>query len=355
MTFKPSKSSPSGDRLLVVDLASTSRNWALKADGEATIRAAAPPGWGVYFVRAATISDGDGSPTPSPEALEAIAGAEAYFGFGISRPLFAAGRHLRWVHSATAGMGSLLFPEMLASDVLLSNSAGVHGPPIAESVLAGVMHFLRGLDVAIDQQRASVWKKSFFVSGDSPLREVADCRVLVIGAGGIGSEVATRFQALGATCVGLRRRPALGAPPGFARVAGPEALEAELPHADVVVVAAPMTRETDGLLNAQRLDLLPRHAIVANVARGALVDETALAARLADGRLRGAVLDVFLAEPLAPSSPLWQLRSALLTPHVSAVSPLRFWPRQLSLFVDNWARYNRGETLRNLVNKEAGY
>jgi phosphoglycerate dehydrogenase-like enzyme len=252
-------------------------------------------------------------------------------------------------------MGSLLFPEMLARDVLLTNSAGVHGPPIAESVVAGVMHFLRGLDVAVDQQRQGLWSKSFFVSGDSPLREVADCRVLVIGAGGIGSEVARRFQALGARCVGIRRRPELGIAAGFSRVAGPDAIDRELPEADVVVVAAPMTRDTGGLLDARRLDLLPRHAIVANVARGALVNESALAERLAAGRLRGAVLDVFSQEPLAPSSPLWRTRSALLTPHVSAVSPLRFWPRQLSLFVDNWARYHRGETLRNLVDKEAGY
>lgn len=347
--------SSGGGRLLVVDLASTSRNWALKPDGEETIRRAAPPGWRTYFVRAATVSDGDGSPTPSPEAQGAIADAEAYFGFGISRPLFVAGTRLRWVHSATAGMGGLLFPEMVASSALLTNSAGVHGPPIAESVLAGVMHFLRGIDVAVDQQRQGLWRKSFFVAGDSPLREVADCRVLVIGAGGIGAEVATRFQALGAACVGIRRRPERGIPAGFARVSGPEALDAELPEADVVVVAAPMTRQTSGLLDARRLDLLPRHAIVVNVARGALVDEAALAERLASGRLRGAVLDVFSHEPLAPTSPLWRMRSALLTPHVSAVSPLRFWPRQLSLFVENWTRYHRGETLRNLVDKEAGY
>ncbi len=350
-----SSNSTSAGRLLVVDLASTSRNWALKADGEATIRQAAPAGWRVYFVQAATVSDGDGSPTPSAEALDAIARAEAYFGFGISRPLFLAAPELRWVHSATAGMGSLLFPEMVASDVLLTNSAGVHGPPIAESVLAGVMHFLRGLDVAVDQQREGRWSKSFFVAGDSPLREVADCRVLVIGAGGIGSEVATRFQALGAECIGIRRRPERGVPPGFARVAGPGAVDGELPLADVVVVAAPMTADTGDLLDGRRLDLLPAHAIVVNVARGPLLDEAALADRLRRGRLRGAVLDVFTEEPLAPSSPLWQLRSALLTPHVSAVSPLRFWPRQLSLFVDNWARYARGEPLHNLVDKDAGY
>lgn len=343
------------ERLLVVNLASTSRNWALKAEGEAAIRAAAPPGWRVRFVQAATTSDGDGARTPSVEALDAIADAEAYFGFGIPRALFVAAKRLRWVHSATAGMGGLLYPEMLERDVLLTNSAGIHGPPIAESVLAGVLHFLRGLDVAVDQQRDGTWRKSFFVSGESPLREVADCRVLVVGAGGIGTEVATRFQALGAECVGIRRRPDLGTPPGFSRVVGPGALDAELPGADVVVVAAPLTGETTGLLSAERMDRLPRHAIVVNVARGDLVDEDALAARLGDGRLRGAVLDVFREEPLAPSSPLWRLRSALLTPHISAVSPLRFWPRQLALFIDNWARYVRKAPLRNLVDKRAGY
>ena len=114
-----------------------------------------------------------------------------------------------------------------------------------------------------------------------------------------GSEVATRFTALGATCIGIRRRPELGTPPGFARVAGLSALDDELPTANVLVVAAPMTDHTRGVINGQRLDLLPPHAVVANVARGTLLDEGALAQRLASGRLRGvaAVLDVFEQEP----------------------------------------------------------
>ncbi len=142
---------------------------------------------------------------------------------------------------------------------------------------------------------------------------------------------------------------------GFDRVVGPEGIDQCLPTSDVVVLAAPLTNETRSLLTAGRLDLLPRHAIVVNVARGALVDEQALAERLASGRLRGAVLDVFEHEPLASDSPLWQLRSAVVTPHVSPVSPGRFWPRQLDLFLDNWRRYVKGEPLRNLVDKHAGY
>jgi phosphoglycerate dehydrogenase-like enzyme len=146
-----------------------------------------------------------------------------------------------------------------------------------------------------------------------------------------------------------------GQPPGFERVVSLAELDDELPNHDVVVLAAPLTSQTASLLTAERLDLLPRNAIVVNVARGAMLDETALAERLADGRLRAAALDVFREEPLAASSPLWQVREILLTPHVSPVSPGRFWPRQLDLFLDNWRRYSKGEPLRNIVDKHAGY
>jgi len=287
--------------------------------------------------------------------MEAVRDAEVYFGFGIPRPLFLESRALRWVHSAAAGVGSALYAEMLASDVVLTNSAGVHAIPIAEYVVAGVLHFFRGLDLAGAQQRERVWDKKFFVSDDSLVREVGGAVVLIVGAGGIGGEVATRLTALGARCVGVRRHPERGVPAGFDRVVGPEALDRELPLADVVVLTAPLTPESKGLFSAQRLERLKPGAILVNVARGALVDEAALGERLARGQLRGAVLDVFGEEPLAAESPLWQLRSALLTPHISPVSPGRFWPRALELFCDNWRRYDRGEPLRNLVDKQAGY
>jgi phosphoglycerate dehydrogenase-like enzyme len=132
-------------------------------------------------------------------------------------------------------------------------------------------------------------------------------------------------------------------------------LNAELRLADVVVIAAPLTNATHGLMTAERLDLLARGAVLVNVSRGALVDEAALIERLRSGKLRGAVLDVFAEEPLAATSALWQLRSAVVTPHVSPVSPGQFWPRQLELFLDNWRRYQHGEPLRNVVDKHAGY
>ena len=343
------------DRLLVVDLAATSRNWALTPDGEQRLVEAAPAGWRVRVIRAPTSSDGDGPPRPSDEVMSAVRDAEVYFGFGMPRPLFLQAAGLRWVHSAAAGVGSALYPEMVASDVLLTNSAGVHAIPIAEYIVGGVLYFLRGFDLAADQQRHSEWSKTPFVRVDSVLREMDTVRALIIGVGGLGGATAQRLAALGARCTGIRRRANLGAPAGFERVAPLDQLDAELPIHDVVVLAAPLTPETSGLLTASRVDLLPETAIVVNVARGAMIDEIALIERLQAGRLRGAVVDVFREEPLSLASPLWQLRNVLLTPHVSPVSPGRFWPRQLDLFLGNWSRYVRGESLLNVVDKQAGY
>jgi phosphoglycerate dehydrogenase-like enzyme len=342
-------------RRLVVDLAATSRNWALPDWGERLLREAAPEGWEVVVASSPTSSDGDGAAGPSPEVLAAIRSAEAYFGFGISPALFAEARALRWVHSAAAGVGSVLFPAMLASDVALTNSAGVHAVPIAEYVVAGVLHFTRGLDVASAQQRAGVWDKRPFTALDAPLRELGDSRALVVGTGGIGQAVARRMTAFGTTVVGVRRRPELGPPEGFDRVVGADAIDAELRRSDVVVLAAPATPATDRLLTAERIALLPKEAIVVNVARGSLLDEEALVAALRGGRLRGAVLDVFRREPLAAESPLWQLPNVLLTPHVSPVSPAGFWRRELALFLGNWEAWVRGQPLRNVVDKNAGY
>lgn len=342
-------------RLLVADVAARSKNWSLTPEGAERLRAATPLGWKLHIVESPTSSDGDGPPRPSDEVMDAIRDAEVYFGFGIPRDLFVEAKKLKWVHSAAAGVGSALHDEMRTSNVLLTNSAGIHAIPIAEYAVAGILHFLRGFDVAIDQQRQAKWDKAFFVAEDAPLREMDTVRALIIGTGGLGGETGKRLAALGARVTGVRRRVALGPPAGFERVIPLSQLDAALPDHDVIVLAAPLTPDTDGLMTAARLDLLPRGAIIVNVARGALIDDEALVERLTSGRLRGAVLDVFREEPLASTSPLWHLRQILLTPHISPVSPGRFWPRQLDLFLGNWARFINGEPLVNQVDKNAGY
>jgi phosphoglycerate dehydrogenase-like enzyme len=342
-------------RKLVVNLRAKAPVWRIPEHVEQEFVTNAPPGWTVSIVKADTISDGDGGHAPSPEALAEIADAEVYFGFGITPALFHAAKSLRWIHTSTAGVGSLLFEGLRNSEVTLTNSAGVHAIPMAEYVVAGLMYFWRGFDITSHSQRVGSWERNDFVERDSPIREVGENSVLIVGTGGIGREVAKRLSGLGASCTGLRRRPEEGTPEGFQRVAGLDALDALLPNADALVLAAPLTPLTQNLITGARLDLLPRHAVVVNVARGAMLEESELAERLASHRLRGAVLDVFQTEPLAPASPLWQLRRALVTPHISAVTPRRFWDREGALFSENWRRYVTGIPLRNVVNKDAGY
>ena len=350
-----SQRAPHPQGRLVVDLRATSRVWSLTDEVAAAIRAAAPPGWTTYVVDATTVSDGDGNASPGAEVMRAVADADAYVGFGMPRALFLAATRLRWIHSAAAGVGSLLFPELLASDVVLTNSAGVHAIPMAEHVLGGILFLLRQFDVAVAQQRAGTWDRDPFVGDGSRVRELGECRALILGAGGIGTEIARRLAALGVRCTGIRRRPDRGTPEGFEEVFGAEALDSQVPRADILIVAAPATGATRGLVTAERLDHLPEGAIVVNVARGSLLDERALAARLRDGRLGGAVIDVFEREPLPSESDLWSAPRLLLTPHVSATSPRGYWQRQLELFTDNWARFAAGRPMRNVVDKQAGY
>lgn len=342
-------------RHAVIDLRSRTPHMRMPEWVTDELRAQVPSGWRLTVIASPSVPVGGSAESISAETFEAIRDAEIYFGYGIPGALIEAGQKLKWAHSMAAGVGGSISPALRAQGVTLTNSAGIYAEGIADTVLGGVIHFLRGLDVAVRQQAASVWDQTTFPRPDTMMREVDEMRVLVIGAGGIGSAVARRFSALGCTCTGLRRRPELGPLPGFERVAGPEALESELPHADVVVVAAPSTSATNEVLDGPRLALLPEGAIVVNVARGSLIHEESLLGALDSGRLRGAVLDVFQTEPLPASSAFWRHPRVLITPHVSGVAPRRQWVRALALFEDNWRRYVAGEPLRNVVDLDAGY
>ena len=347
-------------RHLVVDLMSNVPHMRLPDAVADQVKASCLPGWRMTVVQSPTVSGGDGTNTVSAETLAAVADAEAYYGFGAPPAMLEAAPAMRWVHSAAAGVGASITPVLrrrvaASAPLVFTNSAGLYGEPMADTIVAGVLHFVRGLDAAVRLQAESRWVQRVFAEGETEARELDDYRVLVVGAGGIGSAVARRFSALGLHCTGVRRRPEQGLPPGFAAVVGPAGLDDALTRADILVIAAPATADTQLLLDARRVALLPAGAIVVNVARGGLVEDEPLRAALDAGRLRGAVLDVFHTEPLPVESPWWQHPRVLITPHVSGVSPRRYWARALELFTDNWRRFAAGEPLRNVVDLDAGY
>lgn len=339
---------------LVVDLQDRRPVWSLPGWARDKIRSAAPHGWSVAFMRTPADGSGDGSLRAPPELLDAVADARVYMGYGVPAQVLEGAGQLEWAHSAAAGVGSSLGAAMLDRDVLFTNSAGVHGPPMAESVMAMLLHFARGLDLAVRAQREGRWGAAEFWAADSPVAELAGSTVGVIGFGGIGREVARRASCMGSRVVAVRRTGSSAQDDEVAVRNGPDGLSHVLANSDYVVLAVPETARTRNMMNRRRIFSMKRGAVLVNVARGRIVDEEALLEALDAGHLRGAGLDVFHAEPLPRNHPFYQHPRVLVTPHVSATTR-RFWERETDLIADNLQRFARGEPLRNLVDKAAGY
>jgi phosphoglycerate dehydrogenase-like enzyme len=253
---------------------------------------------------------------------------------------------LKWLHITRAGVPLSLAALLEGRPTQLTNASGVHAPGIAEYVLGVTLaHLQRHQDLqALNRSRD--WDKRF------TFRELGGATVGILGPGAIGLAAARLFKAFGARVVGLRRRPE--PLPDLDRTYTPADLAEFLPDLDVLVIAAPLTRETQSLLGAAELARLKRGAYLVNIARGAIVDETALLEALRSGQVGGAALDVFEDEPLPPASPFWSAPNVLVTPHMSGKTD-RVNDRRFSLFADNLARFVAGEPLRNVVDVKLGY
>ena len=285
------------------------------------------------------------------EAVDRIGDAEVVYGSRITREQLAAAARLRWIHSPAAGIGHMLFPEMIQSRVVMTNSRGNSAVTIAEHVIGVTLALLRQFPLAWRRQAERIWAQDEFHAGAS-MRTLRDARVLVVGMGAIGGETARLFNAFGARVTGIRRKPT--PVEGHVTVVGPDRLHDELPHTDVVVLCAPQTAETLHLIGAKELAMMKDDSVLVNVSRGKLIDEAALAITLASGRLRGAALDVFEHEPLSHDSPLWARDDVIVTPHVSGFHS-RHWPETTRIFSENLRRFDAGQPLLNLVDKKAGY
>ena len=262
---------------------------------------------------------------------------------------------LAWVHSASAGVERVLTPAAAARGLVISNARGVFSAPIAEYVLMMILAVSRRLPQLLELQRERTWQ---------PLEaiEMRDVTVGVVGLGSIGRAVAELASAFGSRVIATRRRDDAGTSGGPDGEALPDSVEVLPAHAlpellarsDFVVLALPLTPETEDLFDEQRLSMMKASAWLINVARGRLVDERALVRALHDGTIRGAVLDTLRDEPLAAESPLYDVPNLIVTPHTAWTSG-RVLDRSIDLFCENLVNFRRGEPMRNAVDPKSGY
>jgi len=279
----------------------------------------------------------------------------------VDRDIFPAATRLRWVQSPAVGVGSLMFPELLASPVVVTSARGIRARAIAEHVIAVTIALARRLPAAMRAQVAHHWAQNELEGPTSGVRSLDGLQMGIVGLGSIGMEIVKLAAPFGIRISGIRRRGPDDASQTHEtrkttspRVLSPEHLPELLEKSDVVVLAVPHTPETKQLIGRAELDRMKRGAFLVNIARGKLIDDSAVADALRDGRLGGAALDVFTREPLEASSPYWDLPNVIVTPHTSGAMQ-DYWTPLVALFSENLRRFEKGEPLVNVVDKIAGY
>ena len=276
---------------------------------------------------------------------DGIGEAEFLLAFRPPRGLWERAKRLRMVQMTGAGIDTLLPAPDLPPAVRIANARGIHGVHMGEFALAMMLAFEKRIPTWIEQQRERRWNYL-------GIRTLRGKTVAILGLGAIGIEVVRLSRAFGMRVVGTRRS---GEPvEGVDRVVGPEGSLELLADADYLVILLPLTPETRGFVDAGILDALPEHAVVVNLARGGIVDEAALIKRLENGRLRGAAFDVFEREPLPEDDPIWSAPNTILTPHISGWFP-GYAEKLAEIFTENLGRLERGETLRNEIDRTRGY
>ena len=284
------------------------------------------------------------------ELADALPGADVLFVWAFRSDAVAAAwpaaDALRWVHTASAGVDRLLFPALLESDVVLTNSRGVFDRPMAEYVLGTVLTFAKDMHTTLRQQDERHWQHR-------ETERIEHKRALVVGTGPIGRAIARLLSAAGLRVAGAGRTARDG-DADFGTVHASDDLAQVVGDFDYVVLAAPLTDQTKDLVDADVLARFKPTARLVNVGRGELVVQDDLIAALQAGHLGGAALDVFESEPLPRSSPLWEMPNVLVSPHMSG-DTVGWTDELVELFQRMLGDYARGEALGNVVDKERGY
>jgi D-2-hydroxyacid dehydrogenase (NADP+) len=286
------------------------------------------------------------------ERARVLPGADILLATRIKSAEVASAPRLQWIQSTAVGVAPLLVPEIVDGPVVVTNVRGTHSPQIAEHAIALVLALRRRLHIARERQSTRTWAQTEIQAARVPL--LANSTLVVVGLGAIGSHVATLAAGLGMRVLAVRRRPAEPAPPGVRTVFGADRLREALAEADAVVLATPTTADTRAMIGAAELAAMRPTAVLVNVARGRLIDDSALIDALERGQIAGAGLDAFIREPLPDDNPLWRMPNVLITPHTAAFGD-DYWKPAVDLFLDNLQRFTRGEPLVNVVNKVQGY
>lgn len=288
------------------------------------------------------------------EAFERLADdADVILSWSMSgkllREVFLSAPRVKWVHSRSAGLDTVLFPELAASPVPLTNGRGVFSQSLGEFALGVILYFAKDFRRMVRNQEAGVWEQF-------DVEEISRQTVGIVGYGDIGRAVATRVRAMGMQVLALKRHgpPLYNVDPLVNQIFRPEDREEMLARCDYIVAAAPLTAETRGLIGEREFAVMKPNAVVINVGRGPVIDEAAMVKALTERRIKGAGLDVFDTEPLPAGHPFYKLDNVLLSPHCA--DHTSDWTEQaMRFFLAQFERYRKGEPLVNVVKKELGY
>ena len=309
----------------------------------------AAPGWEFRFRGTDTLVCAPQEALPGqPVTQEDVDWAQVILG-NVPAAMLHGSPALEWLQTNSAGVEAYIQPGVLAGDTLLTNATGAYGLAIAEHMLGMLLELFKKLELYRDAQKSGAWQSQ------GAVKAVYGSTVLVLGMGDIGGEFAARCKALGAKVIGVRRSPR-PCPEYADEVHLLEDLDSLLPQADVVAVTLPGTDATRGLMSRERLAKMKEGAVLLNVGRGFIVDTEALCDALERGHLSGAGVDVTDPEPLPPTHRLWNIPSAVVTPHISGFYHLReTHERIVGIFLENLRHFQAGEPLRNLVDFATGY
>ena len=281
------------------------------------------------------------------EILEAMPDVDVVFGT-FTPAMLERGRRLRWVQVTSAGVDSVLFPQFVDSEVVLTSAKGTVGIHLADHAMALLLTLTRGIAIAIRNPR---WDQRM------PIRDVSweleGMTMGIVGLGGTGRDLAVRAHAFGMRIIAVDPQ-SVEAPPQVEACRGMDGFDALLEESDVVAVCAPLTPETQNMFDARAFEKMKDHALLINVTRGKIVEEAALMDALAKGVIGGAGLDVTPEEPLPEDHPLWRMSNVVVTPHTAGGSPVR-GDRIVDLFCENLRRLLSGEDLLSVIDKNKGY